>query len=892
MMNHQDTKSTKKVFPSPRRRLRIERAGLPALDPLDPSALYEVRVSRPNKLVNREPSSAASARRRNSSFPGKSWFLVFLVSWWLGHLLTMNPSARAADWPQFMHDSAHTGNAEDEALKLPLRLVAQVKLEDAVMTSPAVVGGRIYVVDQMGTAYCVDPAARRIVWKSSPEGEAAMGSNTSSPCVAKGRVYYGTTAGNLHVLDAGDGKLVKTVKVGSPIISAITSADASVYFQAMDAVVRCLDLDGSEKWAWDHYARYKEPPEITKKNAKLRGHPGSYDRPHHGGGDVSVSGKRIVTSTGWDVFCLEDLGKDAKLLWCRRAPAGRDGAAPMSSSISGGWVCTAGMGADGCLQMLRFSLADGSSAANRVNSKPYPWSTPAARGAAVTTRGLGWLKDSIGLYDPDAKKGLAGWQHKTMATPVATSHALSAGHVLVTTLNGELLAVPIGGKAGASPVVFTTPGGEGIGSSPAISGGRVHFGCDDGCLYVLGAGGGGAAPAKDPKPSVHERRSPTDSPTGKKYGWVSSLADGANTCFADDPGVGPKLRIRWAVRDFGHFKTPCVATAEGDIISVTLQRTVTCREQATGRVRWRRRLPVGTPQWARSAGMLAAGGRLYVPCPWRAGGKLFCLDMKDGREVWSAEIGDRGIWNRCSPILADGAVAFGHAPAGKMPPVVEAWDAKTGKPAWKVTVNVNTGAPGGCTDGKVLYFCSGREKWGWKPSGELKRGEALAIEAKTGKVLWRSDEVFGTGVAFFSGGRLFLQEHAKGLHCVDPATGKPVWTAGATHVKHFSVGEGFVVSRGYGGAAGNVRTSDGKPAGRGELGGKTHACGPVGLTPKYSFAITVGGLNVRDVKTGKLLWLSPGFAPRGCVNVTISNGRVFWPSAASGVIYCWENAPN
>jgi hypothetical protein len=62
----------------------------------------------------------------------------------------------------------------------------------------------------------------------------------------------------------------------------------------------------------------------------------------------------------------------------------------------------------------------------------------------------------------------------------------------------------------------------------------------------------------------------------------------------------------------------------------------------------------------------------------------------------------------------------------------------------------------------------------------------------------------------------------------------------------------------------------------------------VALTPKLSFAITVGGLNVREVKSGALLWQSPGFAPRGCVNPAIGNGRVFWPSAASGMIYCWE----
>ena len=63
-------------------------------------------------------------------------------------------------------------------------------------------------------------------------------------------------------------------------------------------------------------------------------------------------------------------------------------------------------------------------------------------------------------------------------------------------------------------------------------------------------------------------------------------------------------------------------------------------------------------------------------------------------------------------------------------------------------------------------------------------------------------------------------------------------------------------------------------------------------TPRHAFAATVGGLNVRDVKNGELLWRSPGFAPRGCVNPAIANGRVYWPSAASGMIFCWEPEPS
>ena len=113
------------------------------------------------------------ARRPGATF----WLAILLAAAAAAH------QASAADWPQFMRDASHTGDAADEALAIPLGLLAQVRLDDAAMTSPAVVDGLAYVVDQMGTAYCVDPRAGRIVWKVSPDGAKAMGSNTSSPCV-------------------------------------------------------------------------------------------------------------------------------------------------------------------------------------------------------------------------------------------------------------------------------------------------------------------------------------------------------------------------------------------------------------------------------------------------------------------------------------------------------------------------------------------------------------------------------------------------------------------------------------------------------------------------------------------------------------------------------------
>jgi outer membrane protein assembly factor BamB len=481
---------------------------------------------------------------------------------------------------------------------------------------------------------------------------------------------------------------------------------------------------------------------------------------------------------------------------------------------------------------------------------------------------------------------------------------LAKDHVVIATLNGELIVADLAPKPGAKPLVFVAPNGRGIGSTPAVSGGCIYFGCDDGYLYVLGPGGS-LPPARDEKPGVCAPKSKPAPATGKPYGWTSTCGDAANTCFVDDPNLKPPLKVRWAARGFSHFKTPCVATAEGDLVSVTLDRTVTCLEQATGRMRWRVRLPPESAAWASSAGILVADGLLYVSCPnGRPEGRFLCLDMADGRILWSVPLGGKGIWDRASPVLAAGRVAFGHVrkgASGKPAVVVDAWDAKTGQPAWNVEMDVNAGLGGanGCSAGDIMYFTTGAEKWGWKSDGDRKRGESCAIDAKTGKVTWKSNEVFGTcPPALFGGDKLLMLEFGdgplSGVRAVSIKDGAVAWRGGKTGASRISIGPDYAALRGYGGGAGKIKLQDGSeyPVTErgGQLGADTHACGAVALTPGCSFASSVGGMAVRDVTTGRLLWLSPGFAARGCVNASLANGRVFWPSAGSGMVYCWEPA--
>jgi len=174
---------------------------------------------------------------------------------------TVGP-VQGIDWPQFMCNAQHNGDAREEQLDPPLHLNAQVRLDDAVLSSPVIVAGRIYVVDQMGTAYGIELKTGLIAWKTAPEDSKTFGSNTSSPCVAKGRVFYGTIAGNLHILSAGNGTLIRSIKYDWPIMDAITYTNDSVYFQTLNGVVHCLDLDGHTRWVWDQYTLTRES-EIT-----------------------------------------------------------------------------------------------------------------------------------------------------------------------------------------------------------------------------------------------------------------------------------------------------------------------------------------------------------------------------------------------------------------------------------------------------------------------------------------------------------------------------------------------------------------------------------------------------------------------------------------------------
>jgi outer membrane protein assembly factor BamB len=806
----------------------------------------------------------------------------------------------AADWPQFMRGPEHAGDAAQETLRLPLGLATCVKLDDAVTTAPAVVGGRVYIVDQMGTAYCIDPKANRILWKTAPEGERACGSNTSSPCVVKGRLYYGTTAGRLHILDAASGRVYRTIEVGWPITGSPTWANDSIYFQDLGAIVHCLDLNGNERWRWDHYRQYEDP----KTNKRASGFPGSWHDPHYGGGEVAVAGQRVVVNLGWDLFCLNDEGKSARLAWCQRAPLGKDAGIPMGPAIAGDYVYCGSPGTDQVGNVIRVKLADGSFD-EKKDFRDHNWAvhlTPAVRDATVF-----WPRHYQGVSAYDFAAGHSRWAARAdntldqrRFTSCIASPALTRDHCVFGTVTGDLYVVPLNSNGSwpdfkPPPFRFATAFGKPIASAPVIVDGTIYFGCDDGYLYGLAPDGKRALPRDAPR--LHEVRSRAVSASGKRYGAPVASMDQGNTNFVNDPQLKPPLRLRWACRP---FDLRVQINADDDsIYFISEAGTLAALEQATGRLRWRRRLNGPVDGWEQ---MLLDRGRLYITRngssttrkPGDGGSAILAVDARSGETIWEQPWGVIQSTCRSSPVLVGNVVA-GFTAEGKPPrPLARAFDAATGKPLWSHALpsDLKTVAGGACVLDGIMFFSCGLT-WG------KGAGSTIAVEPATGKVLWTSTEyhVHGYGRPAARDGHLYLGgQSGAPMYCVSAKDGKLKWQVdNVSYSHHPALGEDYFVVRGYGGD-GIVRDLEtGKPVIRDrhvvQGGCPDHACSPVLLTSgRLSYAVSCSGLYVRDIDTGKILWRSLGFAPRACTSPTAANGRLFFSPNVNNMLYCFEPA--
>jgi outer membrane protein assembly factor BamB len=111
-------------------------------------------------------------------------------------------SCWAGDWPMFMGNSAHSGVAQTAEVPRirELTLAWQYELNSAVVASPVVSGQQLFVAAENGNLHALDLSTQRPLWLFH-----AAGGISSTPAVAQGMVYFLSRDGRFYAVDQGDG---------------------------------------------------------------------------------------------------------------------------------------------------------------------------------------------------------------------------------------------------------------------------------------------------------------------------------------------------------------------------------------------------------------------------------------------------------------------------------------------------------------------------------------------------------------------------------------------------------------------------------------------------------------------------------------------------------------
>jgi len=171
------------------------------------------------------------------------------------------------NWPMFRHDAVRssigTGGPSN------LTLVWKFATNGAVMSSPSIADGVVYVGSQDKNVYAIDAWSGTSIWNFTTGGTIE-----SSAAVANGKVFIGSDDGYVYALDAHDGHLVwrRFVNGGLPYTSGaavmLRSSPAvvgnTVYVGSVDGNLYALNADtGAVVWKFETQGPITSSPTVT-----------------------------------------------------------------------------------------------------------------------------------------------------------------------------------------------------------------------------------------------------------------------------------------------------------------------------------------------------------------------------------------------------------------------------------------------------------------------------------------------------------------------------------------------------------------------------------------------------------------------------------------------------
>ncbi len=354
----------------------------------------------------------------------------FLIVKTLAIALLLSPRLFSADAAMFRGSIQHSGVYDSAAVAQFHRVKWKFHTNGMVFSSPAVVGGTVYVGSNDRNLYAVDLESGAQKWKFSAQSRIP-----SSPAVAGGVVYFGSYDGFLYAVSAVDGKLKWKFQTGGERRYAGTH------------------LHGSQPVAEnmpDPFDFYLSSPVVWQ------------------GAIFFGSGDGNIYSLNADSGALNWKFKSGDVV--HASPAIADGTVFIGSWDSYFYALDAATGKE----QWRFKTGEDADIHNQVG----------IQSSAAVVDGVVYFgcRDS-NFYAVDAKTGQKKWAFSNQGSWVIGSPAVVDGVVYFSTSDSGLFHA-LDAKTG-SPVFSLSFQGWPMFSSPAVAGNMVYLGSHSGRLIAI-----------------------------------------------------------------------------------------------------------------------------------------------------------------------------------------------------------------------------------------------------------------------------------------------------------------------------------------------------------------------------------------------------------------------
>jgi eukaryotic-like serine/threonine-protein kinase len=270
----------------------------------------------------------------------------------------------------------------------------------------------------------------------------------SSAAIVGGTVFVGSQKGELVALSLENGSVYWKFSTGSPIgESSPAYGNGVVYIGDLGGWLNALNAtDGKKLWAFKTGGEIKSSPVVVGDRVLI----GSYDE---------------------HLYCLS--ARDGSVQWKFKT----NGPVHATPSITDGMALIAG-----CDEMFRaIRILDGKEVFN-ISSGAYTGASPALREGSAF---YGTFDNEVLGVNLAERKIAWRYEHPQRKFPFYSSAAVTPTRVVLGGRDKLVHGLTLAGKEAWT---FTTRAR--VESSPAIAGGRVFVGSNDGRFYVLSAANG------------------------------------------------------------------------------------------------------------------------------------------------------------------------------------------------------------------------------------------------------------------------------------------------------------------------------------------------------------------------------------------------------------------